>query len=77
MFRSAEAVTPHDTNDTVSGTTDALWVGGAGNLSVVMQGGQTVTFTGVPAGTQLDIHVSRVRGTGTTATSIVALYGVG
>lgn len=54
--------------------TTGIWVGGAGNLTVQMAGGGTVTFTGVPAGTLLPIRVDRVNSTGTTATAIVALY---
>lgn len=69
----AEAVTPSDTVDLVS-TSRALYVGGAGNISVVMASGQTVLFTGVPVGTVLRIRVSRVRLTGTTATAMVSLY---
>ena len=67
------AVTPHDTNE-LAHTTMALWVGGAGNVSVVDAKGNTVTITGVAAGTRLPISVNKVRATGTTATNIVALY---
>ena len=68
----AIAVTPHDTTelDTVC---RALYVGGAGNVSVVMNG-TVVTFAGVGAGQILPIRTSLVRATLTTATSIVALY---
>lgn len=51
----------------------ALWVGGAGDVSVVMAGGGVVTIAGVAAGTLLPIRVDRVAAA-TTATSIVALY---
>ena len=50
-----------------------LFVGGAGNLSLVMEGGVIVALTGVQAGSLLPIRPLRVRATGTTATSIVAL----
>lgn len=70
--RTALAVTPN--NDTVlQDGIRALYVGGAGNVSVVMAGGQTVTFSGVAAGTLLPIRVTRVRATDTTATLILAL----
>lgn len=70
---SLAAVTPHDTNDIfVNGETRWVWVGGAGNVSVVTHTGQTVAFTGVTAGTLLPIRVRRVRSTGTTATNMVA-----
>lgn len=54
----------------------ALWIGGAGNLSVVMAGddsNNTIVFVGVPAGVWMPIQVKRVM-TATTATSIVAVY---
>jgi hypothetical protein len=69
-FRNATAVTTSDSTDVKF---RALWVGGAGNLSVVMAGGQTVTFNSVPAGTLMYLSVTRVRATSTTATNIVGL----
>jgi hypothetical protein len=50
-----------------------LYVGGAGNLAVVTEAGNTVTFTAVPVGTQLEIRVKQVLATGTTATNIVGM----
>ena len=72
LYRSAVAVTPHDTN--AIPTTLALYVGGAGGLKVDMAGGGTVTFAAVPAGSVLPIQAVRVYATGTAATNIVALY---
>lgn len=80
---NAAAVTPSDSTDlTLSGATitagtnngPALYIGGAGDVKVTMYGGQTVTFVGVPAGSFLPIQVKRVWSTGTTATSILALW---
>ena len=70
---NAEAVTP---SDSVSLTNDSrgLFVGGAGNISVLMSGGTSVTFTGVVAGSILPIRANRVNATSTTATDIVSLY---
>lgn len=51
-----------------------LYVGGAGNVSVVTYGGDTITFNGVPAGTTLPIQVVKLRSTGTTATLVNALW---
>ena len=68
----AEAVTPSDSAE-LTNVTRALYVGGAGNVVVVMHGGETVTFTGVPAGAILPIRVKQVKSTSTTATSIVGL----
>jgi hypothetical protein len=67
------AVTPSDTVS-LSGTSRAIYVGGAGNISALMSNGQTVTFTAVPIGTYLTICVQRINATGTTATNLVALF---
>lgn len=71
--RDGAAVTPNDGAD-LSINSRAIYVGQAGNLAVVMVGGQAVNFTGIAAGTLLPVRVSRVRATGTTAGSIVALW---
>jgi hypothetical protein len=52
----------------------ALWIGGAGDITVVPADGvvaSPVTFTAVPAGTLLPLRVQRV--TAATATNIVGL----
>jgi hypothetical protein len=67
------AVTPSDTVDLAKVTT-ALYIGGAGAVSVTMVGGQHITFAAVPVGTYLPIRVSRVWSTGTAATNILALW---
>jgi hypothetical protein len=70
---SAAAVTKSDTTEL--GPTRALYIGGAGNVAVMMQGDDAaVTFTAVPVGTILPISVRRVMSTDTTATNIVAIY---
>lgn len=51
-----------------------LYVGGAGDLTVITMGGDQVTFTAAPAGAFLPIQVTRVLSTGTTATNILALW---
>jgi hypothetical protein len=51
-----------------------LYIGGAGNVSVVTLGGDTITFAGVPAGTTLPIQVVKLRSTGTTATLVNAMW---
>lgn len=71
---NAVAVTPADGTDLTTATR-ALWVGGAGNISVDLVGGQTaVVFSGIAAGTWMPLRVTRVRSTSTTATLIVAVY---
>jgi hypothetical protein len=55
--------------------TRALYIGGSGDITVDMaDGGSSVLFVGVLSGTILPIQVTRIYATGTTATSIVALY---
>jgi hypothetical protein len=76
----AAAVTPSNTVDIPSitgGTSNngcVLYVGGAGNLTVDTVGGDTITFTGVLGGSFIPVQVTRVYATGTSATSIVALW---
>lgn len=70
---SAAAVTTSDS--TVLPVTRALYIGGAGNITVTMaEDGNNVTFVGVLAGMVYPLQVSKVLATGTTATNIVALY---
>lgn len=75
----AAAVTPSDTVNipAVTGGVNngcVLYVGGAGTLKVTTIGGDEVTFTGVPTGTFIPVHVVKVWATGTSATSIIALW---
>jgi hypothetical protein len=58
---------------TLSPASRGLYVGGAGNIVATMYGGNTVTFSGVPAGTILPIRVATI-GTATTATQIINLF---
>lgn len=67
------AVTPSDSAG-LSGVTRYVYVGGAGNLAVTMSDGSDVVFAAVPVGTMLNIRVSKVKATGTTASNIVALF---
>ena len=69
----ADAVTPSDA-DELSTVSRALFVGGAGDVAVVMLSGDAVTFGGVTAGSFLPIRVKQVKSTGTTATLILNLY---
>ncbi len=67
------AITASDSTS-FSYTVRGIYVGGAGNVAAVTEGGTAVTFTGVPAGTILPIRAIRVNSTNTTATSLVGLY---
>lgn len=67
------AITPADGTDLTSSKIRSLWVGGAGNLSLIAQGDTAaVTISGVAAGTLIPIAVKKVMGA-TTATLIVGL----
>ena len=67
-------ISPSDENQIPTPPCRFIYVGGAGSLTVDMAAGRSVTFAAVPAGTTLAIRVDQVFATGTTATSIVALY---
>ena len=73
----AASVTPND-NANLPNNADrpvrAVWIGGAGNLRVDMTNGTDVTFVGCLAGSLIPISVKKVYATGTSATSIVAVY---
>jgi len=69
---NAAVVTPSDNKDLTAAST-AIFIGGAGNLRVTMLGGAILTFTGLPVGWH-PIRVTRVWGTNTTATNIVAVW---
>ena len=63
------AITPNDSTE-LKGIR-VLYIGGAGNLSLVNAQGATVTFNNIPAGFELRVRPSRVRLTDTTATNII------
>lgn len=70
----AVTITKSDVTDLTSSKIRALWVGGAGDVAVIMLNDTAaVTITAVPAGTLLPIAVNKVMSTNTTATSIVGL----
>jgi len=71
-YSRAVVLTPSDSAD-LANVAAALWVGGAGNISLDTPDGTTVLISGIPAGTVLPVRVRRVRSTSTTATLIVGL----
>lgn len=66
---NAAAVTPGATP--LANVSRALWVGGAGDVTVTMVGGQTVTFANADVGF-LPVRVTHV--TAATATDILAVW---
>lgn len=75
LFRNAHLATLHDTTDEPEGIADAVQTVLAGNLSIVTESGDTVTFTAIPVGTIVPIRTRRVRSTGSTAGIALMLYG--
>jgi hypothetical protein len=71
---SGLAVTASDGTDLPGGATIGLLATGSGNINVNLEGGGTAVLTGLSAGQIVDIAVTRVLATSTTATGIVALY---
>jgi hypothetical protein len=71
--RHGFAVATSDSVD-LPNETRAIYVGAAGDVSVVLASGEAVVLAGVSAGSLLPIRVSRVNVTGTTASLMVGLY---
>ena len=78
----AAAVTPSDTVDIPSVSSQdgrgnngcVLYVGTGGSVRVLTVGGDDVTFVGINAGQFIPVQVTRVFATGTSASTIVALW---
>lgn len=68
----AASITPSDTINLPQ--VSVVFVGVSGNVKVTTAQGSDVTFTGVNAGTVLPVQVRRVWSTGTTATSLTAIF---
>jgi len=76
VYRRAETITKDDATNIPGGRTDAIHVGGAGNVVVVFPNDSTCTFT-CAAGDILPVAAKRVNSTNTTATLMSALYATG
>jgi len=72
-YSRAVAITPSDATSFTEGACHAIYVGGAGNITAVVNG-TAVLFAAVPVGTVLRVRATRVNATGTAATNLVALY---
>lgn len=70
--QNALVITPSDSTNITP--TRGLYIGGAGNVSVTMAGGQVITFLNVVGGTIFPLQVTRVMATNTTATNIIAMW---
>ena len=68
---SSFAVTPSDAT-IFSPATRKLWIGGAGNVAVLLAGDTVpVTLLAVPVGTMLEVAVTKLMSANTTATAII------
>ena len=70
---SFAAVTPSDTTKFAQ-SARGIYVGVGGDVVLLGEGGEVVTFTGALAGTVLPVRCVRVNSTSTTATNMVALF---
>ncbi len=71
--RLAFAITPHATN-AIDPLPKAIYVGTGGDLVArAVDGGADVTFKNLQPGQILDVRMSHIRATGTTAADIVGL----
>ena len=66
------SITPDDAAD-IAQVTRAVMVSGAGDLSVVLKSGDTMTLPNLMAGVVYPFRVARVLDTGTTASGIKGL----
>lgn len=71
-YVNAKAITPNDTT-VFDPPYNAVWIGGAGNLVVVLVGGQTLTITAAAVNTIYPFRIKQVLATGTTATGVIGL----
>lgn len=70
------SITPGDSTDLTASRIRAIYVGGAGDISITaLNDTNPVVLPAVPAGTILPIMPKYIRSTGTTATSIVGIGG--
>ena len=71
--RRGFSITPSDAVD-LTAETRAIYVGAAGDLSLVLSSGDEIGLVGVAGGSVLPERDRRVKATGTTASQLVGLY---
>lgn len=73
VITRARTVTTHNTNP-LAEVSRAIWIGGGGDLRVLLKGDVVpVVFKNVAGGTLLPLRVQHVYTTGTTVTSMLVL----
>jgi hypothetical protein len=65
-------IAPSDTNE-LEFVTEAIYVGGEGDLSVLTLEYYVATYAAVPAGQIIPVRARKVFATGTTATNLVGM----
>lgn len=73
IYAKAVTVTASDVTNFTDGMCRAIYVGGAGAFTAIVQG-VAVPFAGALAGTILPIQCTRINATGLVASGLVALY---
>lgn len=73
VYTFAQGITKHDSTNIDTGICDAVYVGGAGVVALVLPDDSVENFTAV-AGGIIPVKCKRVNSTNTTATLMVALY---
>ena len=61
-------------DQTIIGACRGLYIGSSGDVKVDLVNSSSITFTGALAGTILTIQATKVYNSGTTASSIVAVF---
>lgn len=67
------AITASDTS-VIEPATRGVYIGAGGNVAVTWLDGTTTTMSNVPSGAEYGWQVTQILSTGTTASSIIALY---
>ena len=65
-------ITPSDTAP-LTETVRAIYVGGAGSVTLTLASGVALAFTNIPSGTILPIRAIAVKATGTDAIDLIGL----
>lgn len=73
VHEAAAVITPHDST-LLASPTNALYIGGTGNITALLMDDTTVLISAIPVGTYLPLRVKRINATLTTATLIVGLW---
>jgi hypothetical protein len=69
------SVTPSDSADLPQGVCRGIFIDGtAGSVAFIDALGNTVTINSFPAGQEIGARIRRILASGTTATTILALY---